>query len=271
MSEVEIICLFLSLVIIFFLDFLSSAFNIQITGIIVIISFFIMIVVILSGNWGLKKYREMDIKVLLDCKKYIEQNKIKIGLFSRNYLNKTNVIIANKYCCVKFELIKGQKKFCVIDKISGKESIFCLKRIKYLNTQKKSLNFCYEIFTKICSSFDYEIKADKVLKIISLAMNTMNNLFYKVDNIQNKTHHKLFLDINQASEAELTAIPGVTIAKAKHAIKVRNQQKLFLTMNQFYEAIDLGAEFIEQIQTSGNKIILNELPEYKKLQLRRGE
>ena len=78
---------------------------------------------------------------------------------------------------------------------------------------------------------------------------------------------KLYIDINQASEAELTALPGVTIAKAKHAIKTRNKYAFYLSVNQFYVSIELNEEFIEQIQTKGTKILLNELPEYKKLEM----
>ena len=71
------------------------------------------------------------------------------------------------------------------------------------------------------------------------------------------------------SEAELTALPGVTIAKAKHAIKVRQEQGKFLTMNKFYQAIDLDEEFIKQIPIKGNKIIYNQLPEFKALEMKR--
>ena len=112
---------------------------------------------------------------------------------------------------------------------------------------------------------DYDWKAEGLIKFIK---NDLKHTKYADITEKNKIVRDISLNINQASEAELTANPGVTIAKAKHAIKVRNQQRLFLTMNQFYKAIDLSEEFIEQIKVKGNKIILDELPEYKRLEMK---
>ena len=42
-------------------------------------------------------------------------------------------------------------------------------------------------------------------------------------------------------------------------------------MKQFYQTINLKEEFIEQIPTKGNKIILCDLPEYQKQEIHKTE
>ena len=203
-----------------------------------------------SCEWH--KYKPL----LEQANEYLEYNKTSLGRFARpGGLKATQIILANKFVILEFNVKKidnGAWSIVITDKINME-----ITTIKF-NLEKITW---FKFFADMCSIVRYKTNVGNFIRYFARKGVKFERDITKVN--------QLYLDINQAAEAELTALPGVTIAKAKHAIKVRNQQKLFLTMNQFYEVIDLDEEFIEQIQTSGNKIILNELPEYKKLQLKR--
>ena len=192
---------------------------------------------------------------------YIEENKTSLGLFARPvYYNKSKIILANKYVAIEFNISNADYNLFLIDVIDKIEKIKYTLKVTSARTYKS-----YRSFKKILNSIiDYDTTTKDVFLTLKRA-----NTEYEITK-ETEIKGNLLLDINQASEAELTALPGVTIAKAKHAIKVRNKL-LFLTMNQFYEAINLDEEFIEQIQTKGKKILLNELPEYKRLQFNKDE
>ena len=163
----------------------------------------------------------------------------------------TEYILANKYVIFEYnisDITTGITRLELTDK--AEKTVYKIRI--YANAR-------YELFTELCKNFNYETTAGDIIKELK---------GYVTKDEDSSVVKNLHLDINQASEAELTAIPGVTIAKAKHVIKVRNKQKLFLTMNQFYKAIDLNEEFIEQIKFKGTKILLNELPEYKRIEMR---
>lgn len=202
------------------------------------------------------------VQILKRCKAYIEENKVKIELFVRPSINKNNITLANKYCVVSFNISSGLNNVKLLNKISGEEKILRVNKTFYdILTNVNTHDLLTGLFFTVCEVFNYDIKAEEVEE----KCKGKHPFLYKWKK-EIKKYKNLSLDINQASEAELTAIPGVTIAKAKHAVKVRSQQKLFLSMNQFYEAIELDEEFIEQIKTNGNKILLSELPEYKRLE-----
>lgn len=193
------------------------------------------------------------------CRKYVEDNKTKIGLFVRPAVSKYDITLANKYCVFDADLLTSSlycMEYTVINKVNSEKTILKI----FSNDVKQKQN----LFFNVCKTFNYDTKADDIINIFE-------EIYRKR---KTKTEHKnvkqIYLDVNSCSEAELTAIPGVTIAKAKHAVKVRNKMK-FLTMNQFYKEIELDEEFIEQIPVKGNKIILNNLPEYQKLEMKKEE
>jgi len=189
---------------------------------------------------------------------YIEKNKIALERFLRPQSKKSIIILANKYVVLTLDIkhfYAEDVDLKIFDKISKKDVTLALSFIKH---PPKSI---WWLFQHLCEKFDYETKdidIENLLERFGIRHFVLNAKEYK----------NLSFDINKLSEAELTAIPGVTIARAKHAVKVRKKTK-FLTMNQFYKAINLEEEFIEQIPYKGNKIILNELPEYKMLEMKR--
>ena len=209
--------------------------------------------------------RHGAMQILNRCKKYIEENKVKIGLFVRSSLNKHEISLANKYCVVSFNISRGLNNVKILDKVSGQEKIMRINKTFYdLLTSKNTHDLLTGLFFTVCANFDYDITAEEIEE----KCKGKHPFLYKWK-MKTKKYKNLSLDINQASEAELTALPGVTIAKAKHAVKMRKKYAFYISMNQFYEAINLEEEFIEQIQTNGNKVLLSELPEYKKLEMKR--
>ena len=194
----------------------------------------------------------------LDCKK---MNKTFLDLFVRPVWQESKIILANKFVIIEFNIEKAAKNefiFNITDKINMETFV--------INAHHNRVYKSYRSFANILTNIiDYDTVADDIVY-------TLNRVNLKFTCSEKKKIKKpLYLDINKASEAELTAIPGVTIAKAKHAIKMRKKYSFYLTMNQFYETINLDEEFIEQIQTKGKKIVLNSLPEYKMLQMKKEE
>lgn len=185
---------------------------------------------------------------------YIEENKVALGRFTRPVMNdKRRIVLANKYIILDFDIYSfsaGEGNITLTDKINAK----CYKIELYKRYGKKAS--LYDAFIDICQHINYETSAEDILKRVRKIKNS-------IVEIQAGT---IFLDINKASEAEFTALPGMTIAKAKHVIKMRKKYAFYLSINQFYETAELENEFIEQISVKGNKIILNKLPEYRRLE-----
>ena len=223
----------------------------------------------LSDMFNGNKISDVIMKKINAFSDYIEENPIRSGLFVRPSTKDYFFCFANKYFILKFNLKDFDLlcfKISVTDKTTGKETIFNIinKNSEYRkNFPAETFN---NFFKDIFKTIDYDINAEGLISLINRKLKKFTDIKIKTEI---KSIKDLYLDINQCSEAELTAIPGVTIAKAKHAIKVRNKQKLFISMNQFYNAINLDEEFIEQIPIKGNKIILNELPEYKRLDIKK--
>ena len=192
---------------------------------------------------------------------YIEENKVSLGRFTRPVMDdKRRIVLANKYIILDFNILsfsEGEGEITLTDKINKKG--YKITLIKgYKKNRPKDI---FDVFMEICQLINYETFAEDILHFVRKRKNEMRE-FKK---------EEIFLDINKASEAELTALPGVTIARAKHAIKMRKKYAFYLSINQFYEAINLENEFTEQIKISGNKIILNELPEYRRLESKEKE
>lgn len=196
-----------------------------------------------------------------DCKEYLEENKVKLGLFIRPALNKNNITLANKYCAINFNLSDIFTNWTITNKITLEKIQIKLKTSKYAILTGDTKYDLYKLFVEVIKDFDYETHAENLWNKVS----GKNNVSHIRSGITKSKKQKMFLDINKISEAEFTAIPGVTIAKAKHAAKVRKQKGFYLSVNEFYKAINLDEQFIEQIPTKGCKIFINELPEYQRL------
>lgn len=199
-----------------------------------------------------------------EYRRYIEENRTRIGLFEKPSENRHFIIIANKYITITFNVtsfMHGMGFISVADKIICREKHIGLSFAR-TNSVLPQSEQQYKFFTYICDNFNYETNADDFWALLE-----KENIQYYETKAEGKI--KNTSDVDQMSEAELTALPGVTIAKAKHAKKIQRERGLFLTMNKFYKAIDLEEEFIEQIPLKGNKIIYNQLPEFKMLEMKR--
>ena len=213
-----------------------------------------------------------------DIINYINEQSVRWGLFMRPTSNSSKFIFANKYSLLEVNFFKYPIQIKITNKISREEIIFTLKHtgsIMYSAQFSDALKGLKELFVLLFSNYTYETTAEDLIQKIEsfeYKITIVAHLARRkklLEKNKQKTFNNLYLDINQASEAELTALPGVTIAKAKHAIKMRNKYAFYLSMNQFYETINLDEQFIEQIQTKGNKILLNTLPEYRRLEMKR--
>ena len=69
------------------------------------------------------------------------------------------------------------------------------------------------------------------------------------------------VDINNDNKNKIAKLPGINIAKAKQAIKYREENQGFKSKEEFYEALKLKQHYIEIIDKSifvGKYDMLNE-------------
>lgn len=198
-------------------------------------------------------------KTKLDYLDYIHTNMQKLNLFLRPYRGEEKLVLANKYIVIELNINEMSSQNCnliITDKINGGMMTLLLLR---KGGKAFTLENNYDTFEYVCGNFNYETQISDIWGYL-----TQNDIeYYK---LENNTKLVKYLDINEASEAEMTTLPGVTIAKAKRAIKIRNKNIQFLTMNQFYKAINLDEKFVEQIKSKGNKVLLKELPMYREIE-----
>ena len=240
----------------------AAALNRDIESLISIIFLIFTVFVVVLLPFLLSLHYEQR-KLLENCREYLEDNKVKLGLFIRPALNKKDITLANKYCSVKLNVTKAFRELIITDKILCEEKHLSLKLSRYAILTNDEKDTLYRFFIDAIKKFNYETKTQDILKLVS----NKNNFLGIPCKIETVKTDKIFLNINRASEAEFTGIPGVTIAKAKHAAKIRKEKGFFLSVNEFYKAINLEEQFTEQISAKGNKIILNDLPDYKRLNI----
>ena len=204
-----------------------------------------------------KKYEERAPFV-----QYILDNSVKLGLFTRPVWNKEKIILANKYVVLNFkaENFADMNNYNIVLTITNKiNGILTKYSIQSGRHRKDTKQERLHLFAWLCDNFSYKTTEKDVLT------------YFKVNDVihikvTGKKINQQTLDINSCSEAELTAISGMSIAKAKHAVKVRKKQMRFLNVKQFFEAIGFDEEFAQQVQVKGDKIPLSSLPEYQKLE-----
>lgn len=189
---------------------------------------------------------------------FILENLYKIELFVRPSDKWDKITLANKILTLEIDIKSFMYNYCtltIVDKINRKE------RTIEFHPQPRYCENKFALFQKLCGEFNYETSAEDVRTALKLVGTSK----YRVDIKHSAIIEELCLDINEASEAELTALPGVTIAKAKRAIKLRKEKTRFSSVKEFYKKINLDEKFLEQIDFDGNDVILNELPLYKQI------
>ena len=195
---------------------------------------------------------------------YVKENMGRLSHFMTRLSPYREIRLSNKYVLVCLNMINFANEECIIgitDKIAGEQYEINLSVVN--NKGRNNKDQCLFVFASICELFNYETSVNDIMKFIE-----DNNIMIKDKFCPSKI--KYYIDINQASEAELTAIPGISVAKAKKAIKMRTDKGNFWSLGQFLEEMNLSDDIIDEIQTNGNKIPYNKLPKYNEIEFKKG-
>ena len=166
--------------------------------------------------------------------------------------------LTNKHCNVK--LNHYGNKITVEEKIVG--SSVSGKKFRICYSDKYNMQ---EIFNDICTSFDYATNyysLKESCKIIfdadiyeyetEFSASNTNIASYNTTKSQNnsiKVENVQKVDVNNASEIELTALPGISIVLSKRIIKKREEIKGFKNLNEFFLFVQLKSHMEEQLRT----------------------
>ena len=118
-------------------------------------------------------------------------------------------------------------------------------------------------FDEICMYFDSKTSYFKIandLKMHFKVKETKAKIEEKKYEVDLGATNDNLLDINTASEKDITALPGVSIILAKKIIKYRNEKGGFESLDEFYKEMKIKPHFIEQLN---NQICTKEFKKKK--------
>lgn len=171
-----------------------------------------------------------------------------------------NLCIVNSNCKVNI----------VVEK-SGEKKILCLNKIPDDNNQRRFLTATISadfteyyvhpldyvvdnIWDSICLNFDYSTKYENISSALSIGMLDIKEIEIGSAGV-NKVHaekevlpQKNLLNINTATEKELSSLPGVNVITAKKAIKYIEKNNGFKSIEEFFKKMKIKENFTEQIK-----------------------
>ena len=155
--------------------------------------------------------------------------------------------LSNKYC------------YLYLDKdgvtITGNEKVFPYRRFRVIESRVHSYTDLWDMF---CRSFSHNINYDGLVESCNtykvtiyeyVNQTTKNNTYSsKKVKIAEKQENITKLDINNCSEIELTALPGISIVMAKKAIKKREEIGGFKKIEDFFLFMRLKPHMENQLR-----------------------
>ncbi len=105
-------------------------------------------------------------------------------------------------------------------------------------------------FDEICMYFDSKTSYFKIandLKMHFMVKETKAKIEEKKYEVDLGATNDNLLDINTASEKDITALPGVSVILAKKVIKYRETKGGFENLEEFYKEMKIKPHFIEQL------------------------
>ena len=157
-----------------------------------------------------------------------------------------NLRLSNKLCTLKLAR-NGQT-------ITAKENEIYGNRI--LRVIKSKVHPTDDLWDMLCMSFDHNTSFNGLIELfrrfevqIYIEGETVQkNITVDVKNINSIKDKKEKLDVNNASEVELTALPGVSIVMAKKLIKKREEIGGFKTVNEVCLFLRLKSHMQKQLE-----------------------
>ena len=166
--------------------------------------------------------------------------------------------LSNKYCSLSL----GKDGVM----ITGEEKGHLNRSFRVVTSKVHDYGEVWEMF---CLAFDHKCTYDDLLahcKSYKLTIIENDGLVYKAEKIVPKSketklikgkNNKLLkpvddswkLDINNCSEAEMTALPGISIILSKKAIKKREEIGGYKTIEEFFSFLKLRPHIQEQLKS----------------------
>ena len=165
-----------------------------------------------------------------------------------------NLKLTNKYCSV--ELTKN-KEIIIRDFKLNYDNTKFIHKIYYMRDDEHWNRLCYE-FNYLTNAIDvatqfsmlgYGVETTKeTVEVQIVNKNDNANLgmpVLKIDNLEDNSNKT---DINNASEIEITALPGISIVLSKKLIQKREEIGGFKTVDEIFEFLKLKPHFETQLR-----------------------
>ena len=157
--------------------------------------------------------------------------------------------LSNKYCILRLgndgvmitakEKIEPYRRFRIVSsKVHGYKDLwemFCLAF---------SHDLTYDMLLELCDTYKLTIIEENVPVIQPQKQDSNSNKEAKLKPIDDLEK----LDINNCSEVEMTALPGVSIVMAKRAVKRREEIGGFKTIEDFFSFLNIKPHMQEQLR-----------------------
>ncbi len=168
-----------------------------------------------------------------------------------------NLRLSNKYCelrlgadgqTIRAKDFTSNRSFKIISsKVHNKNDLWDMFCITF------SHNTSFDELISLCGRFEAEIDLRDEKNHYEKRLNKVEPAVIKVDSIEPQ---KPKLDVNNASEVELTALPGISIVMAKKLIKKREELGGFKSVNDVFLFLHIKPHIQSQLE---NLICVNKM------------
>ena len=166
----------------------------------------------------------------------------------------SNLKLSNKYCSLRLQA-NGRT-------IVGRETVNLYRTFRISNSRVHSDE---ELWNMFCNKFDHNTTFDNLIELCAQFQADINiENYYTANNSSKNNYNNSYqvdvpkptvpeikqekLDINNASEVELTALPGISIVVAKKIIKRREEINGFKNVNEFLQFTQLKPHMQTQLR-----------------------
>lgn len=210
---------------------------------------FIWMVVLGSIYYGLRHLineENIDLGALQRRREAIKQAKIYLAPYKSIW---KNLKLTNRYCYLEL----GEEASI----INAVEKVHPYRRFSILATHVHPYD---ELWNMFCKCFHYHITYDGLKeKCERYRVSIKETLKEQPAEVKPKSALKpdipvKKIDLNNASEIELTELPGISIVIAKKIIQKREEINGFKNLEQFFESINIKPHLQEQLK---ERIIIN--------------
>lgn len=169
-----------------------------------------------------------------------------------------NLTLSNKFCTLS--IYRKDKRVICLSKVFDTDG----KKMMIIATDFSPMDID-EYFDMMCELFSYGTKYDDVYNSLRATAIIKESVFaskplepehteQRSKTLEPKVSKITYLppdnltDVNNCSEAELTALPGISIISAKKIIKYRETKRPFKSVEDFIEVMKIKPHFAKQLR-----------------------